>query len=79
MVQVANGQLMHSTHTTHLPITGLLPAATKAHVFEHMDKSLVGAGPLCDAGCTITLHKHGGHIQCPNCEAIAVNKEPLGL
>jgi hypothetical protein len=78
-VQVANNQTMQSTHTATLTLPGLPPAATQAHIFPHMDKSLVAAGPLCDAGCTIFLHQHGGTIQGPNMAPIIVERQHNGL
>ncbi len=51
-VELPNQQLIRSTHTGTLPIEGLPPEATTAHLFPELgDTSLISIGQLCDAGC----------------------------
>ena len=70
---------MQSTHTAQLPLPSLPSQATTAHIFPTMAKSLLGAGPLCDAGCTIHLNQDGGCIHCLISEPIALSQHSDGL
>jgi len=49
---------MESTHKGHLPIPKLVPAATKAHFFQHLRLPLLSLGQLCDDGCEVWLREN---------------------
>ena len=70
---------MHSTHTAELPIQALPPAARHVDVFPSMDKSLIGVGPLCDAGCKVVFDTTKCTITCPNEETIHCPRHEDGL
>jgi hypothetical protein len=78
-VQVANQQMMHSTHTAELPLSALPPTARQVDVFPTMNKSLVAVSPLCDAGCTVLFDSTTCTIQCPSGETIHCPRQPDGL
>ena len=52
-VIVPNGESIVSYTTTHLPITSLLPHATKSHGFNHLASGyLFSVGQACNHNCT---------------------------
>ena len=47
---------MTSTHSGHIDIPGLPPAATQSHIVPDMTThNLLSVGQLCDAGCSATI------------------------
>jgi hypothetical protein len=77
-VQVANQQVMRSTHTAELPLPSLPQEARQVDVFPDMNKSLVAVSPLCDAGCTVTFDADTCTINCPPGDAIHANSMDYG-
>ena len=58
-VLLPNGSHMSSTHTKHLSIPTLPPAACLQHQFLAMKTTvLLSIGQLCDHGCSATFSQH---------------------
>ena len=58
-VLLPNGSHMSSTHTKHLNIPSLPPAACLQHQFPAMKTTgLLSIGQLCDHGCSATFSQH---------------------
>jgi Reverse transcriptase (RNA-dependent DNA polymerase) len=78
-VQVANQQMMHSTHTAEIPLPFLPLAARQVNIFPDMHRSLVAVSPLCDAGCTVTFDNTTCLIHCPSGDTIRCPRQADGL
>ena len=57
-ITLPDGEVIRSTHTGHLTLPGLPPAATLAHVVPGLaHSSLISVKQLCDHGCTVIFSK----------------------
>jgi hypothetical protein len=57
-VNMPNGTLIQSSHTSDLLVSDLPPHARNAHIFPGLvHNSYIYVGELCDSGCNITFTK----------------------
>jgi hypothetical protein len=56
-VRLPDNSFIQSTHTCNIDISGLLPTATKAHIFKTFAHVLLSIPVLADHGCTMSFTK----------------------
>jgi hypothetical protein len=55
-VNIPNGTMIQSSHTSELLLTDLPPQARKAHILSILvHNSFISVGQLCDNGCDVTF------------------------
>lgn len=58
-VKLPNGDVLHSSGSTKIPIPSLSNQAQKAHIFPKLTSAnLLSIGQLCDDNCIATFDKH---------------------
>ena len=63
-VSLPDKREIQSTHTGMLPIPKL---PLQAHLFKELkETALIGLGPLCDAGCTVSFNKNTAFVYLEN-------------
>ena len=66
IVRVANGKKVTSIATATLPIPQLArDFPTTGHVMPSFQHTLIGLGPICDAGCTVNFTTHNVTVLSP--------------
>ena len=55
LIQIPNGEIISSTHTSLLSQQDLLIQACTSHIFPGINKAFLSTGILCDHGCQVTF------------------------
>ena len=61
-IQMPNGEVIKSMHTTLLAHPDLPIKAKQAHLFPGLTKALLSIGTLCEHGCEATFNEKYLHI-----------------
>ena len=69
-IQMPNGEVIKSTHTSLLAHPYLPLQAQHAHLFPGLTKSLLSVGTLCNHGCEATFNDKSIHIKNKQSEKI---------
>ena len=62
-IQIPNGEIITSTHTSLLPHPDLLLQARKVNIFPGINKALLSIGTFYDHGCEATFNEKYVHIK----------------
>ena len=78
-VAVADGHVLHATHTARLPMTELSEAARVTTIVPHLAKSLMSVGVLADNGYTTIFHPHarGADVNAEGACTITPSQPPV--
>ena len=78
-VAVADGHVIHATHTARLPMNTLCDAARTTTIVPQLAKSLVSVGVLADNGYTTIFHPHtkGAEVYATDACTITTTQPPV--